>query len=278
VEAAIGVGAAPGLIVPGFGSIWVSNHHGGSVSRIDPTTNKVVATIPTGDESGGIGVGHGAVWVAIYSNNQVMRIDPATNTGKSYVMGKEPIQGSPAFGFGSLWVGHASYIARVDPASAKVIGQLHGYTLPLIHGGQLWAVRTGKKAAVVRLDPSTGRALETLDAKGPPMGFGLGSVWVGAPGPGQFAAGKVLRFDAASGKALGSAKVGSDPAPAVGHGVVWVYNGGDGTLLRLNPSTMKTTLITTVPSNEYGEPTSAFGSLWVSNWDQNLVYRFSTNN
>ena len=48
------------------GAIWVSNTAAGTVSRIDPSTNKVVATIKVGNapagiaEEGGLGLGRGA--------------------------------------------------------------------------------------------------------------------------------------------------------------------------------------------------------------------------
>jgi YVTN family beta-propeller protein len=47
-----------------------------TVSRIDPTTNKVVETIPVGAGPTGIGYGVGAVWVANNLDQPVSRIQP----------------------------------------------------------------------------------------------------------------------------------------------------------------------------------------------------------
>jgi YVTN family beta-propeller protein len=49
VVARIKVGLQPQWTHVAFNSVWVSNHHGRSVSRIDPNTNTVIATIPAGD-------------------------------------------------------------------------------------------------------------------------------------------------------------------------------------------------------------------------------------
>ncbi len=59
------VGRAPVGIAYGAGSVWVANSGDGTVSRIDPTTSKVVATIPVGNNPRGIAVGDGKVWVTV---------------------------------------------------------------------------------------------------------------------------------------------------------------------------------------------------------------------
>jgi YVTN family beta-propeller protein len=65
VVATIPVGADPFGIAVGDGSVWVANRRGFTVSRIDPQTNKVVASIPVGNRPQGIAAGNGAVWVAV---------------------------------------------------------------------------------------------------------------------------------------------------------------------------------------------------------------------
>ena len=51
----------------GGGSIWVSNTAARTVSRIDPSTNKVVATIKIGNAPAGIAEEAGLLWVAVQS-------------------------------------------------------------------------------------------------------------------------------------------------------------------------------------------------------------------
>jgi YVTN family beta-propeller protein len=65
----------------GEGSVWVLNQTDGTVSRIDPQTNSVVATIAVSStpvDGGDIAVGCGAVWARV-DDELVARIDPATN-------------------------------------------------------------------------------------------------------------------------------------------------------------------------------------------------------
>lgn len=71
-------------VVYAFGSVWVRNEFAegtGTVQRVDPATNQVVATIPVTPVAGrdgldGMAVLDGGVWVA---GLEVQKIDPATN-------------------------------------------------------------------------------------------------------------------------------------------------------------------------------------------------------
>jgi YVTN family beta-propeller protein len=70
-----GGGPSPTAIVVGDGAVWVANRFvasegvspsgkRGTVSRIDPRTSAVVATIPVGHEPFGIAASDASVWVA----------------------------------------------------------------------------------------------------------------------------------------------------------------------------------------------------------------------
>src|SRR4051812_42413274 len=76
---AIRVGREPRAVAVDENSVWVANRADGSVLRIDPGTNKVLASIPAGREPYGIAVGAGSVWVANRGDGTVVRIDPGTN-------------------------------------------------------------------------------------------------------------------------------------------------------------------------------------------------------
>jgi hypothetical protein len=66
-------------IATGFGALWLRLHDG-SVARIDPVTNRLVATIGVGrGEFGDIATGEGSVWVTTFDEDKLTRIDPATN-------------------------------------------------------------------------------------------------------------------------------------------------------------------------------------------------------
>jgi DNA-binding beta-propeller fold protein YncE len=62
----------------GSGAVRIS-HKEGAVTRIDPTSNSIVARIPVDREARYLAVGAGAVWVTSFDLGTVQRIDPATN-------------------------------------------------------------------------------------------------------------------------------------------------------------------------------------------------------
>ncbi len=61
----IRVGDGPVDVAVGAGGVWVANSRDGTVSRIDPQSNRVIATIRVGHSLQGIAVGGGAVWVSV---------------------------------------------------------------------------------------------------------------------------------------------------------------------------------------------------------------------
>ena len=65
VVATIQVGADPFAVAVGHGSVWVANRRGFTISRVDPGTNRVVASIPVGNRPQGIAAGDEGVWVSV---------------------------------------------------------------------------------------------------------------------------------------------------------------------------------------------------------------------
>jgi YVTN family beta-propeller protein len=61
----IRVGDDPLGIAVREGAVWVANHASGTVSRIDPKTGKVVATIGVGPNPTQVVAGAGGVWVTV---------------------------------------------------------------------------------------------------------------------------------------------------------------------------------------------------------------------
>jgi YVTN family beta-propeller protein len=57
----IPVGAGPTAVAFGLGSVWVTNGIDKTVSRVDPITDAVVATIPVGDAPDALAVAEGVV-------------------------------------------------------------------------------------------------------------------------------------------------------------------------------------------------------------------------
>jgi YVTN family beta-propeller protein len=128
------VQSGPALIVGGFGSMWVANVNAMTISRFDPLTREVTATLLTGLDHvkyslHGLATGEGRVWVS--SNAGIQGFDPATNLvwiATSSIA--DP--GHLAVAGGSLWVttGASGGIFALDPVSGDLVRQVRWGTAP----------------------------------------------------------------------------------------------------------------------------------------------------
>lgn len=91
----------PTDVAVGGGAVWISETDG-TIVRIDPRLNGIVASIPACRNALAVAYGEGAVWVAC-ADNTVVRVDPATDTpGRAISVGRLP-RGIAA-GEGAVWV------------------------------------------------------------------------------------------------------------------------------------------------------------------------------
>lgn len=186
-----------------------------------PSAGAVVAKIDV-PLSGGLAVGGGSVWVASTPAHTVTRIDPTTNAVVATVPigGSDPFHGPTrlAFGHGTMWVldgvADCSCVHRIDPATNSIVATIKlgsptgGRIAPLgiaVAQDAVWiAVRSGTEAApdgsVVRVDPATNRVSAIIGAGSSPEFGGptriaadQGSVWAGVPSQKS-----VVRVDSAS--------------------------------------------------------------------------------
>jgi YVTN family beta-propeller protein len=190
----IRVGRGPVDVTVGWGSVWVTNVANGTVSRIDPRTRQLVATIPVAPESIGLASGSAGVWVAGFKDSRVWRIDPRTNqvVGTPVTVGPGPsaVVASPL----GIWIASQSAaVSRIDETQGGVATIAIGRSASAVAavGQQIWV--TDYLAGVVwRLDAATQKV-------------------IGAPIP-----------------------VGKGPVRlAAGNGAVWVTNVGSGTVSRI---------------------------------------------
>lgn len=201
---------------------------------------KPVATIHVGRTADWVAVTADAVWVGSTGPNAVHRIDPATNRLVATVpLPGEPCAGL-AVGFGRLWVplcaAHPS-LAQVELNGSDLVGVTRpGPAGP--EGGiaasadSIWLV-TDKKGTLVRIDPASGRVRQRVTipagAYNPVASDGL--VWVSrADGA------AVVPVDASSGEVLAPVAIGPGPRfLTVGDGSLWTLNQKDGSLSRVAP-------------------------------------------
>lgn len=99
------------------------------IYKIDPSNNKVVASIPApghGSDSG-LTWAEGSLWVGQYRDRKIHQIDPETGAvirsieSNRYVTGVTWVDGELWHG---TWEGDESAIRRIDPESGAVLEQL----------------------------------------------------------------------------------------------------------------------------------------------------------
>jgi YVTN family beta-propeller protein len=166
----------------GEGAVWAIDPDG-SVSRIDPSSGDVVATVQrlSGNT---IAVGEGAVWV-VNTDSTVARIDPTTNQVDMTIDVAAESLSAIAVGAGAVWVTDpiGGAVWRIDPGGARVVLK----TIDLEFGvvgiafgeGSVW-VANAIEGTVQRIDPGTDRVVDTVHTGNAPLNLavGEGSVWV----------------------------------------------------------------------------------------------------
>ena len=162
-RASVSVGPYPFGVAIGTKAIWVVGEaDGGTVWRVNPATNKVVATISTPlPFYTGVAVGHGAVWVPTRDNRVIYRIDPATNSVAATIQLPSQIGGigvgpdaiwSSGFGDGKVY--------RIDPKTNAITGSistgLGNLGPPIVAFGSVWVAALDRNL-VARIDPEAVR-------------------------------------------------------------------------------------------------------------------------
>jgi YVTN family beta-propeller protein len=116
--------ARPTSIVAGYDSMWVASDSG-SVLRIDPRTNQVATTISTKGSPYRLAVGRDAVWVAHRSDPLLSRIDPATDRIVASITLPERGSNGLAVTSDAVWVGADNgTVSRINPETNQVVATI----------------------------------------------------------------------------------------------------------------------------------------------------------
>jgi len=265
VVAKIPIGISSGDVVSGFGSIWAASTFGGTVTRIDPATNEIVATIRVGRQTAAsarnaagssyLGVSDDAVWVSLSGPDVVKRIDPLTNE----VVARIAVDSYPhqaVFAGGFVWVpsgednvGSGS-LSKIDPATDSVVdvfpvGTSHGhyssYAGPeamVEADGDLW-MSVHNMAALVRFDVETEAVVDVIRLFGiacGDLGVSDDSVWTTAgactPPPYPWTA----RVDHGTGAILDAWPIRGSTDAEAAFGMMWISTTG-GRIVQIDPTT-----------------------------------------
>jgi YVTN family beta-propeller protein len=135
------VGRLPLFAAFGYGSLWVSNYKGNSVSVVRPGSVRA-ETVPVPDGPLGIAAGEGGIWVVAFWNAKLVRIDPETRRIRARI----PIGQGPndvTVGGGAVWTTDrdSQTITKVDPATDKVVATIQLPVAPYgirFARGRLW--------------------------------------------------------------------------------------------------------------------------------------------
>ena len=235
VLASIAVGSRPGTPAVGLGAVWIPNTGDGTVSRIDPASNRRVATFRVGDAGAfyqRVCQPYGSVHSFMVTTFHVRRCD---------------LPSSIATANGLLWVAKndTNTILAIDPKDGHQVASIPVGVTPFelrANDQALW-VTSYDDNVVVRIDVRSKQVVQTIAQPGGPSGLALDgeNVWVAISRTGT-----VARIDAGSNRVVAtipvpcSASCWSAPTPlpvAVANGAVWVRNEGIGTLSRIDPTT-----------------------------------------
>ena len=179
-------GGAVGLLATGAGSVWSVIATTGTIARIDPDTNAVVAEVSVLAGANAMTFANEALWLVSASKGVVTRVNGSTNVvTKTISVGKSPL--AVAAGAGSVWVLNAGdgTVSRIDPATDKVAETIKlGTAGPapqsgaiVFAEGSLWVSVPGTPLA--RIDPVSNRVVQRFTGPGGgALAAGLRSLWL----------------------------------------------------------------------------------------------------
>jgi hypothetical protein len=223
----------------GYGAVWLTGQ--GVLRRIDPRTNRVVATIPTPltNQYASVAFGERSVWVTSGSQAQgvVYRVDPAANRVTAAIS-------VPGGAFGVVVAAATVWVTQLDPDQPSP-----------------------GPGVVARIDARSGRLLAPVQLPSMPLTIrsGLDAIWVTSSGhpPPDPEPGGVSRIDPRSGSITGQLGVGN--VMAVGGGALWgtfANSGEDSGVQRVDPTTGRVVATVKIP---YGVLMAfGLGTLWVA--------------
>lgn len=287
VQAVIPTDHGPADLLVGHGAVFVGNHRGGTVQRIDPATNRVTATATVGGQ---------LVLEASTTQGGLDAVDELTT---------------------SLWAcsNTDGALHQIDPRSMRVTATLSahcdgGWRTRV--GKNLWAVPGPDSHVLLIIDIQTAKVLHQVALGDPGPGWGAAIVARGHVLIGAAEATPVLTPD---GRLLKRLPAGSPWISSTGGRVYRLPE--DGTLAELDPVTLAVRQTYHVPPHTDGDPLLvadesghlyyrpdsvhvyqvdrdsgavrllltlpfgetptamawAFGSLWITNFDDDTIWR-----
>jgi streptogramin lyase len=295
LQAEIPVEGEPDWMAVGYGSVWATRDESAAVDRIDPATNKAVATIDMGAHPcNGAVAAFGAIWVPSCGENALQRISPETNKVEATIdisiyqsFKGTPPSGGIAAGHGSIWMitkedkDRFDVLARIDPQKNEIaemieLGHVGGGVA--VDASSIW-VTVPDEGLLLRIDPGSGEVIAEIDglvqpafvAAGEDAVWVLSGTWDGHPEGDA----SVTKVDASTNEI--ETRIAIDERPgtagniAVGEGFVWARTSFT-ILAKIDPTT--NAIVAQYPNEKgNGDVKVAFGSVWLSDFAFGFVWR-----
>jgi virginiamycin B lyase len=233
--------------ITAFGSLWIPNCETRTVTRMEPKTFKVSATLSIGaaDVTMGLAATADSVWMLTDNLTTLSRIDPIQNQ----VVGEIRLPaGCNDMGFndGSLWITclTENKLYRINPETNLVEKRIEVSAGPraLAFGDSSVWVLCEKEGKVDRIDPKTNKVTKTIELNVPNAGgsiaYGEGWLWVTQTGF------PITRIDTQSEKVVqqfwGEGQGGG--LIVAGSGAIWLSDVSAGKVVRFDPKRILATL------------------------------------
>jgi hypothetical protein len=227
-DATIHVGKTADWVAITANAVWLGSTGPYAVHRIDPRTNKLVASVSLpGEPCAGLAAGFGSLWVPMCTAvPSLAKVDLAANRVTAvFAVGPAAAEGGITVGSDSIWliVDKSGTLAQIDPATGAIRRTTQvpaGSYNPHFSDGQIWVTRA-EGAELTRVDAATGAVLATVRT-GPSPRFltaTAGAIWTLNQGDGSMTRVDAKTLEATAAIALGTPGHGGDIAG--GAGMVW---------------------------------------------------------
>lgn len=272
VEALIETGNGPIGLTSTSKSMWVELHRDDLVARIDPSTNQQVEVTGVPAHCA-IAASGESVWATIAKRDLVRRFDASTG---------EAVDSFDVPGACALAVeGDTAWVASTGDRSVYVLQEMVAEPIRIIDvpadpfdivldETSAWVTSESDGGTLYRIDRSSYEA--TLVGQFAGISFdsvevAFGSVWLNSRTEGH-----LWKLDPADGSVLGQIDLPEPCGVVVVGDALWITQLAGG-LVQLDPVTLEIRSQERLPYGFLGPPVYAFGSLWVSDLEENLVLR-----
>lgn len=274
-------GTSPAGVTVYRGSAWVTDVTTDMLLRLNPKTGRITGRVPIPGDPISVASGEGYLWVVSVGQNEVWKIDP---TRRPRVAGKASLDHDvffAAFAEGGLWVSapDEDRVLRLDAESLEVTDTLVVGDFPTglaSDAESLWVTNTNDNS-LERIDLGTRTVTASVQTGPAPFAVASSDHTVAVveedSGMVSLIESRTIPNDDRPVAVITTARVVSSPVGlAEGFGSLWISDADTGTVIRLNPVTMRTEATIPVGGSPMALAVSA-DEVWVGAVDTNRVLR-----